>query len=142
MLEDVEVAVVEQVADPSVYENCVSLLKQVVKCFKQDTRPVVEALIKSASEVRIGAGTDARSRQVFLNILEVILFLPHVYSEEALPVDQVCGVIKAVYESGLYGHLSRLIRKYYSHLPSQTARSCFELLAKVVATPAGGAITP
>jgi hypothetical protein len=140
VLEDVEIAIVEQVADASVYDNCVTLLKQIVKCFREETRPFVTALIEKVHALKFAS--DRHSRQLLVNILEVVLFLPHVYPEGTLPIEQVCGVIGAVYEAGLFSHLSRLIRKYYSHLPFQTVRECFSILARVVATPAGGAITP
>ncbi len=118
-----EIAIVEQVADPSVYDTCVNLLKQVVKCFRDETHGFVAEIIEKVQQLK--NNTDRYSQQVMRNILEMVLFLPHVYEEKALPLPQVVAVIGTVYEVSLFNHLSRLIRKYYSYLPLQTARGCF-----------------
>lgn len=45
VLEDVEIAIVDQVSEPSAYENCLNLCKIIIKNFKQDTIPVVSQML-------------------------------------------------------------------------------------------------
>lgn len=46
VLEDVEIAIVDQVSEPSAYENCLNLCKIIIKNFKQETIPVIGAMLK------------------------------------------------------------------------------------------------
>lgn len=45
VLEDVEIAIVDQVAEPNAYDNCISLCKIILKNFKETATPVLIAML-------------------------------------------------------------------------------------------------
>lgn len=130
----------DQPAEASVYENCITLVKNLIKCFKEETVGMVGSMIGSLPA--LSRRSDRVGAQIFANILEVGLVLPNIYEEGALPMEGICSAISAVYEANKLGYLSRVIRKYHQFLPPPTVKACFEILARIVATPIGGAITP
>lgn len=45
VLEDVELSIVDQVAEPTPYENCLSLCKLLIKNFRKDSMPVMKSML-------------------------------------------------------------------------------------------------
>ena len=84
MLEDTEISIIDQPSDTSVYDNCITLLKNLIKCFKEETLPIVTAMIVKVQDLR--SRTDRFSQQILANILEVVLVIPHIYDEKDLPI--------------------------------------------------------
>lgn len=70
------------------------------------------------------------------------MVLQYTYDAAAMPADALTAVIKAFYESNRFSYFARVISKYHKYLPTSTVQSCFEILAKVVATPMNATVTP
>jgi hypothetical protein len=139
VLEDYDLMQTEQSNETSPYQHCITLLKTMIKCFQHESLPTIKAMASKVQHLKFSK--DRYSQQIVANILEIILVLPHIYDASLLPIEEVCSVISAAYEANRFNYLARIIRKYHSHLPTNTVRGCFEILARVVATPISGAIT-
>ncbi len=119
--------------ESSVYQHCITLLRTMIKCFHAECLPTLWAMVSKVQQLKLS--TDSFSQQLMANILEVVMVLPPIYGEPELPVDEVCQVIKALYEVRQFSYLARIVRKYHSYLSPAIAREIFGLLARVVATP-------
>lgn len=132
ILEDVEIAIVDQVGEPTAYENSITLCKLLIKNFKEEGLAVLKKMLD-----QIGALKEkgVLGNMIITNLIEIMLYLPHVCSETDLPLTQVCEILSLLYSANRFKELSKLIRKYYSFLDSKMGRSCFELLVQIVSSP-------
>lgn len=80
-----EISIVDQPGDTSVYDNCITLLKSLIKCFKEETLPIVTAMIVKVNDLK--SRNNIYSIQLVANILEVVLVIPHIYDEKDLPIN-------------------------------------------------------
>ena len=80
--------------------------------------------------------------RIITNLIEIVLYLPHIFNETDLPLTQVCEILFFLYSNNRFKELSKLIRKYYSYLDSKMGRSCFELLVRIVSSPINEVTTP
>jgi hypothetical protein len=85
VLEDVDITIVENPAEASVYENCICLAKSIIKRFKAESSGLLKDMIEKVQELKYCR--DRYNHQVLVNILEIIIILPTVYDELELPIN-------------------------------------------------------
>lgn len=127
-----EIAIVDQVGEPTAYENCVTLCKLLVKNFKEDGLVVLRKMLDQIGTLK---EKGVLGNMIITNLIEIVLYLPHVCDDTNLPLAQVCEILSLLYSANRFKELSKLIRKYHSFLDSKMGRSCFELLVQIVSSP-------
>ncbi len=85
----------DQVAEPSAYDNCLSLCKVILKNFKTEAGPVVVAMLNELGQLR---QQGEKGKRIINNLLDIVLFLPQVASDQELPLGQVQEILSMLYE--------------------------------------------
>lgn len=132
VLEDIEIAIIDQVAEPTAYENCLSLCKVVIKNFKAAAVPVLVAMLGEVGGLR---QQGEKGNRIIGNLIDIVVFLPQVLDNEELPLGQVQELLSMLYEQKQFKSLSRIVRNYFASFDSKMQRMCLDLLVTIVSSP-------
>jgi hypothetical protein len=128
----VEIAIIDQVAEPNSYDNCISLAKMVIKNFKDASKPVIVAMFNELSALRQQGN---KGNQIIANLMDIVLFLPVVMPETELPLAQVQEILSMMYDQKNFKYLARVIRKYFAFFDTKIQRMCLDILVQIVSSP-------
>lgn len=132
ILEDVEIAIVDQVSEPTPYDNCISLAKMIIKNFKDHCKPVLLAMFNELTGLQ---QQGRKGTHIIGNLMDVLLFLPVVMPENELPLEQVQNMLNLMHKQGNFKFLARVIRKYFSFFDTKVQRECLDILVQIVSSP-------
>ena len=111
VLEDVEIAIVDQVSDPTAYENCLTLCKTFIRMFKVQSVVIINSMLQEIPSLK---NQGSQGQSIINNLVDILLILPQLVDETEVPVGYAREMLTILYEQNNYRYLARMIRKYYS----------------------------
>jgi hypothetical protein len=127
-----EIAIVDQVSDPTAYEQCLALCKILTRNRREESISVLTAMLGELPSLQ---QQGQRGKQIISTLIDILLFLPTALGVEELPLAHVQSIMTMLFEKKEHKQIARLIRKYFGHFDSKTQRNCLDLLVQTVSTP-------